>query len=295
MFRGDVTVSGGALSGSFVVPIEAKGGARGRVRAYVSGHTSAGGAETDAVGSIYTQVSPGLPVTGDTEGPRITLSFASGSTVVRPDARLRVDLTDPSGILITGHSLQNGIVVTLDENTTARVDITPSFRYQNGSHTTGTGYWDLPNLAAGAHTIRVSAADNLAAGLTAASHRSSATIAITVAETPPLQIADAYLFPNPTESGRATSGGQFVVDMLGDPANALLRIYTLSGRLIRTLELFNRQGQIQIPWDGRDAEGYPLANGTYFFRVQLNGRDATGASSAQSKATREGRFVILNR
>ena len=295
MFRGDVTVSGGALSGSFVVPIEAKGGARGRVRAYVSGHTSAGGAETDAVGSIYTQVSPGPAVTGDTEGPRVTLSFASGSTVVRPDARLRVDLTDPSGILITGHSLQNGIVVTLDENTTARVDITPSFRYQNGSHTTGTGYWDLPNLAAGAHTIRVSAADNLAAGLTAASHRSSATIAITVAETPPLQIADAYLFPNPTESGRATSGGQFVVDMLGDPANALLRIYTLSGRLIRTLELFNRQGQIQIPWDGRDAEGYPLANGTYFFRVQLNGRDATGASSAQSKATREGRFVILNR
>jgi len=265
------------------------------VRAYVKGRAAAGGAETDAVGSIRMQVSPGPPVTGDDEGPRITLSFASGSTTVRPDAQLRVDLTDPSGILITGHTLQNGIVVTLDENTTARVDITPSFRYQNGSHTTGTAYWNLPNLAAGAHTIRVSAADNLAAGLTAASHRSSATIAISVAESPPLKIVDAYLFPNPTESGRATSGGQFVVDMLGDPVNALLRIYTVSGRLIRTLESFERQGQIQIPWDGLDDEGAPLANGTYFFRVQLNVREETGESSPNSKAAKEGRFVILSR
>jgi len=293
MFRGDVAVAGGVLQGSFVVPIEAKGGARGRVRAYVSGRT--GGYDTDGVGSIYVQVSPGPPVTGDEEGPRITLSFASGSTIVKPDAQLRVDLQDPSGILITGHTLQNGIVVTLDENTTARVDITPSFRYLNGSHTNGNAYWTLPNLGAGAHTIKVSAADNLAAGLTASQHRSSATIGITVAETPPLQIVHAYLFPNPTQSGRSTSGGQFVVDALGDSVNTLLKIYTISGRMIRSIESFGRQGQIQIPWDGLDHEGHPLANGTYFFRVQLNVRDELGESSTKAKAASEGRFVILNR
>jgi hypothetical protein len=295
MFRGDVAVSGGALQGSFVVPIEARGGARGRVRAYVQGAVPGNSTLTDGVGSFYVQVSPGPPVTGDEAGPRITLSFASGSTVVKPDAQLRVDLTDPSGILITGHTLQNGIVVTLDDNTTARVDITSSFRYLNGSHTTGNAYWTLPNLAAGAHTIKVSAADNLAAGLTAATHRSSATIGITVAETPPLQIVNAYLFPNPTQSGRSTSGGQFVVDALGDSVNALLKIYTVSGRLIRSIETMGRQGQIQIPWDGLDHEGYPLANGTYFFRVQLNVRDEVGESSTKAKATSVGRFVILNR
>jgi hypothetical protein len=295
MFRGDVAITGGVLQGSFVVPIEAKGGARGRVRAYVQGRPAGAGYDTDGVGSMYMQVSPGPPVTGDNEGPHITLSFASGTTTVKPDAQLRVDLQDPSGILITGHSLQNGIVVTLDENTTARVDITSSFRYRNGSHTTGTAYWNLPNLAPGAHSIRISAADNLAAGLTASTHRSSATIAISVAETPPLQIVDAYLFPNPTQSGRAKSGGQFVVDALGDSVNALLRIYTVSGRLIRTIESFGRQGQIQIPWDGLDHEGGALANGTYFFRVQLNVRDEVGESSTKAKAASEGRFVILNR
>jgi hypothetical protein len=171
------------------------------------------------------------------------------------------------------------------------VDITPSFRYQTGSHTAGTASWQLPNLARGPHTIRVSAADNLAAGLTAAQHRSSATISIVVAEAPPLSIVNAYLFPNPARSG---IGGQFVVDALGDSVNALLRIYTASGRMIRSMEFFGRQGQIQIPWDGLDHEGYALANGTYFFRVQLNVRDDRGESSAQRKTAAEGRFVILN-
>src|SRR5262249_60022793 len=120
-------------------------------------------------------------------------------------------------------------------------DVAGGFGYQAGSGGTGTASWNLPNLATGPNPIRVWAADNLAAGLPAASHRSSATIAISVAESPPLKIVDAYLFPNPTESGRATSGGQFVVDMLGDPVNALLRIYTVSGRLHRTLESFHGQ------------------------------------------------------
>jgi len=98
-----------------------------------------------------------------------------------------------------------------------------------------------------------------------------------------------------TDSGRAKSGGQFVVDALGDSVNALLRIYTVSGRLVRSLESLGRHGQIQIPWDGLDHEGQALANGTYFFRVQLNARDPDGESSADRKAASEGRFVILNR
>jgi hypothetical protein len=297
MFRGDVAVTAGTLQGSFVVPVEARGGARGRLRAYVQGRDPSLAFDTDGVGSIFTAVDTcdGCPPIDDAEGPRITLSFASGSTTVRPDAQLRVDLQDPSGILITGHTLQNGIVVTLDDNTTARVDITPSFRYQNGSHTTGTAYWNLPHLANGSHNIQISAADNLAAGLSAATHRSKSAINITVAESPPLQIVNAYLFPNPTGSGRGRSGGQFVVDALGDSVNALLRIYTVSGRLVRSLESFARQGQIQIPWDGLDHEGQALANGTYLFRVQLNVRDELGESSADRKAASEGRFVILNR
>lgn len=294
IFRGSVLVSGGLFQGKFIVPLEALGGPRGKVRAYLAGLAGTRGIP-DAVGSIRMQISPGSIPAGDQAGPSIALSFPGGATSVRPDATLNVDLSDPSGILTTGHTLQNGIIVTVDNNTTQRSDITSTFRYAAGSYSTGTAQFQLPNLSPGSHTVSVSAADNLAAGLTAFEHRSSSSLSFQVASAPPVVINRAYLFPNPTESGRLTSGGEFVIVGPGDSVNVLVKIFTVSGRLIRELESFGDFGQVQIPWNGLDAEGGPLANGTYLFKVYVNGRDDQGRSSAQRKASAEGRFVILNR
>jgi flagellar hook assembly protein FlgD len=85
------------------------------------------------------------------------------------------------------------------------------------------------------------------------------------------------------------------VDAPGDSVNVLLRIYTASGKLIRTLTRFGGLGHVQLPWDGLDEEGERLANGVYFFRVHVNLRDADGSSSAAQKADADGRFVIVNR
>ena len=293
IFRGSMVVTGGTFSGQFVVPLEANGGPRGRVRAYVEGFPNQP-PQTDGVGSLRLQISPGNAPPGDASGPSISLSFPGGVTSVKPDAVLRIELSDPSGILTTGHTVQNGIIVTVDGNTTARIDATSTFRYAANSHTTGTATFALPNLPAGEHTISVSAADNFAGGLTAFQHRSNASITFQVADAPPISIRNAYLFPNPTESGRRQSGGTFVVDGPGDSANVMVRLFTVSGRMIRELKSFGTFGQVQVPWDGLDAEGYPLANGTYLFKVYVNGRDETGKSSARQKAARDGRFVVLN-
>jgi hypothetical protein len=295
IYRGDVSMNDGVFEGRFVVPLDVGMGARGRARAYAYGRRLATAGETDAVGSVSVPVGAGTAAAGDSEGPRITLAFAGGSTSVRPDALLKVLLYDPSGILSTGHSLQNGIVVTVDENTTRREDISSSFRYAADSYQSGTASYRLPDLPAGPHRIRVSAADNLAAGLSAGVHRSSATIDFEVSEAPPLRIAGAYLFPNPTRSGGPQSGGQFVIDAPGDSINVLLRIYAVSGRLLRELKAFAGLGQMQIPWDGRDEEGADLANGVYLFRVHVNGRERDGSSSARQEAVADGRFVIVNR
>jgi hypothetical protein len=190
----------------------------------------------DAVGSLEYTVSPGTPPVGDNSGPTIKLSFPGGTTAVRPDAVLNVDLFDPSGILITGHVLQNAIVVTPDEDVSARVDISPSFRYASNSYQSGNASYPLAGLAQGPHTIQVSAADNLASGINAAQHRSTATISFVVTDNPPLEVQRAFLFPNPIRSGDGpNTGGQFVIDAPGDPVNVLLRIYTVSGKLIRTV------------------------------------------------------------
>ena len=295
IYRGSVGITNGTFQGRFVVPMDAASGPQARVRVYVTGQPPALGYDEDGVGGIRTSTATGTAPPGDVSGPRITLSFVGGATVVKPDAKLTVDLFDPNGILTTGHNVQNGIVLTLDGNTTQRVDITPSFRYAANSYQSGTAFYQLQGIAPGPHTVEVSAADNLASGLNAGAHRSKASLAFVVQETPELRIARAYLFPDPAHSGGAGSGGRFVIDAPGDSLNVLLRLYTVNGKLFRTLRAYAGLGQVQIPWDGMDEEGEPLANGVYLFRVHAYGRQDDGSSSPTERATTTGRFVIVNR
>ena len=228
------------------------------------------------------------------KGPDIRLSFANGATRVGPAALLHVDLVDSSGILITGHTPQNGIIVTVDGNSTSRVDLTDSFRYNAGSFQSGSVTFQLPNLAEGIHVIGVSAADNLAAGLAAGQHRSQASLEFEVVQTPPLRVLSSYLFPDPTRSKGTSSGGQFVVDTEGGPVDVQVRLFTVAGRLVRRLSASAVEGQVQLPWDGRDAEGQELANGVYLFKVVI--RSATAGDSGQERQHDDatGKFVIVN-
>ncbi|HEV2105645.1 MAG TPA: C25 family cysteine peptidase, partial [Candidatus Eisenbacteria bacterium] len=293
IFHGVVSLASGLFEGRFIVPLEASLGPVARARAYLTGRAGSDAFDSDGAGSLALTVAPGTAPAGDVGGPRITLSFVGGALAVRPDAVLEINLFDPSGILTTGHSLLNAIVVTVDGNTTTRTDVTPSFRYAADSYQSGTATFQLPGLSPGPHTVSVSAADNLATGIGAAQHRSSASLDFQVVGTPPLHIARTYLLPNPTRSGGRGSGGTFVVDAPGDSVNTLIRVYTLSGRLIRTLRQFGGIGQIQIPWDGRDAEGSPLAMGTYLYKVFVDAREADGSGSDSQNAAAEGRIVIV--
>jgi len=51
-------------------------------------------------------------------------------------------------------------------------------------------------------------------------------------------------------------------------ADITVKIYTIAGRLIRTLsDRFADVGYNEIYWDGTDAHGDPLANGVYFYKL----------------------------
>lgn len=51
-----------------------------------------------------------------------------------------------------------------------------------------------------------------------------------------------------------------------------LRIYDVSGRLVRTLvEGPQEAGQKTVTWNGRDDRGRNVASGVYFYRLQAPG------------------------
>jgi len=53
---------------------------------------------------------------------------------------------------------------------------------------------------------------------------------------------------------------------------AVLRVYTISGRLVRTLvEGVSSAGLSSVPWDGRDEAGQLVASGVYFYVLTAPG------------------------
>jgi hypothetical protein len=94
-------------------------------------------------------------------------------------------------------------------------------------------------------------------------------------------IEDLYPYPNPMSSHT-----QFAFRIRGGntrPTDFTLRIYTLSGRLIREFggtEVNDGQGLRTsgwnfLRWNGRDEDGDRVATGVYLYRVRMDGEDGT--------------------
>lgn len=75
------------------------------------------------------------------------------------------------------------------------------------------------------------------------------------------------MFPNPTAAGASIS-----LDV-PPSSSADLRIYAVSGRLVRTLRPRLSSGERIVHWDGRDESGVALPSGKYI--VQLRNEDTT--------------------
>jgi hypothetical protein len=83
-------------------------------------------------------------------------------------------------------------------------------------------------------------------------------------------IRDAFNYPNPFPANTV-----FTFEITGSqvPDRLRIKIYTVAGRIIRTLELFPGQLQIglnRVAWDGRDDQGDEIANGTYFYKITMD-------------------------
>jgi len=75
-------------------------------------------------------------------------------------------------------------------------------------------------------------------------------------------------YPNPFE--RETD---ITFNLTSAAEMATVKIYTVSGRLIRILEKPFAINFTVIHWDGRDEDGKEVANGVYYYKVSLKQED----------------------
>jgi flagellar hook assembly protein FlgD len=67
----------------------------------------------------------------------------------------------------------------------------------------------------------------------------------------------------------------FLINLSGNmpPSSSKLKIFTVAGRLIKTIDTPLNIGYNQIFWDGRDADGDYIANGVYLYKLIIEGNN----------------------
>jgi hypothetical protein len=257
IFRGSSMMEAGRFQSTFVVPKDISyGGRSARISAYLYDDQQDGLAYRDS-----------LPVQGtatavaDTVGPEVQLSiagqeFASGDfTTSHPT--VVVVLEDENGINITGE-VGHWIVLTIDDGD-QQINVTDKFEYDTGSYQRGMLEYGLENLELGAHTVTVKAWDNF-------NNFSLSSLAFEVTEDQELALRNVLNCPNPFDP---RAGETRFTYQLTRPAEVSIKIYTVAGRLIRTIQVGQAaQGYNESqPWRGKDQDGDWVANGVYLYKI----------------------------
>lgn len=276
IFKGRATVNNGRFSFTFVVPkdINYRYGT-GKISYYASDPDQM----LDAAGS-YEQITIGGTNPNafrDDQGPLVevfmnTPDFVFGG-VTNDAPTLLVKLSDDNGINVVGNSIGHDLEAVLDEDTQNSLLLNDFYESELDDFTRGEVRYPLARLEPGLHSIRVKAwdvANNSAEGYTE----------FVVANSEEVALEYVLNYPNPFTDFTCF---QFDHNLINQEIDVLIHIYTVSGRLVKTLEkrLFS-DGAIRqdncISWDGRDDFGDPLARGVYLYQVKVQSAGANAAT-----------------
>ena len=218
--------------------------------------------ETRSVATIRATTRFLGPVTlmhsADTVPPDIQLTVNSQQHFVTGDAtdtapRIGATLTDESGV----DFLTRPVTLELGDATGAYEPIATD-AYQL-AHVPGSNQVVLtyasPELQPGAYAMRLTASDV---------HGNTADARIDFHVYGTVSLVSFMNYPNPF--ARETT---FCCELTAPADELEVKIYTLSGRLIRTLETLPTAGFFMLDWDGRDADGMEVANGVYFAKIRI--------------------------
>jgi hypothetical protein len=80
-----------------------------------------------------------------------------------------------------------------------------------------------------------------------------------------MKINYAYNYPNPFNPQDGTT---FVYGLTANADDVTITIYTISGRVVRSINVSGELGENEVIWDGNDDNGDSLANGVYVYKIK---------------------------
>lgn len=289
IFKGRASVTNGRFKFSFVVPRDINFAfGKGKISYYASDETNL----IDAAGSYENIVIGGTNpnALADDQGPKVdvfmnTEDFAFGGLTDNAPTLL-VKLEDDFGINVVGNSIGHDLEGILDDNTQNVLLLNDFYESELDNPGKGTVRFPLSKLEDGRHSIRVKAwdvANNSAEGYTEFVVASSENVAL----------EHVLNYPNPFTDFTCF---QFDHNLTNLELDILIQIYTVSGRLVKTIEhTMISDGAIRrdncIQWDGKDDYGDQLGKGVYLYKVKV--RSASLPNAELNGESDFERLVIL--
>lgn len=264
IFKGTAKVQNGKWQIEFIVPKDISyTNGNGKILAYFSNNVSEGSGFTNKF--TLNGINTNAPV--DTTGPSISLfmdsrNFRSGD-IINQKSKIIADIFDYSGINLTGvigHKLE----AIINNNENSKIDLTNYYNATSG-YQYGSLEYPIDGLTDGSYSLKLKAWDTY-------NNLSENTIFFTVKNSSALAVSQILNYPNPMRDFTSfTFQHNFDIKLSAD-----IKIYTVAGRLIKTIKRTNiADKNVLIEWDGKDEDGDNIANGTYLYKLLIKSEDGT--------------------
>ncbi|MBU2447297.1 MAG: type IX secretion system sortase PorU [Bacteroidetes bacterium] len=275
IFRGRSMIRNGIFKSDFVVPKDVSyENNQGKVTVYFNSTKEDGFGMTE---NIRVTAADTINIT-DKIGPQIDIFFdndaSAGAYLVGTSPLLIVKLEDETGINTTGTGIGHKMEAVLDDDISNPIDLTNYFQGAlDQGNRKGEVKYQMSQLDQGPHKLKITAWDVF-------NNPSSSSTNFEVVGDNIVAVRDVFNYPNPT-TGNTTFTFQHNFDK---PVNFKIKIYTVAGRLIQTIERNNViEKFVKVPWDGRDAEGDQIGNGVYLYKIIVNSLDNSYKNEAIGK------------
>lgn len=271
IFNGRVSVNNGKFSEEFVVPKDISyENKNGKVIFYFLNNESDGLGYTNKVIIGGTDSS----VVNDGKGPDIEIYFdnvsANNGYLVNQNPKLIVNLSDETGLNTTGTGVGHKLEGILNSDETNPIDFTNYFTGDlDAGGKSGTINYRFSSIQLGDYQLLVKAWDVF-------NNQSEEETYFSVVDGNDLIVRDVYNYPNPFSEKT-----QFTFQQnLSQPIDVKIKVYSIAGRLINEIEKNSITDRfVVVDWDGRDADGDKLGNGTYFYKIIIKSTDGSFTKS----------------
>ncbi len=281
LFNGSDSIKNGKFHLSFAVPMDINYSDKAGIMNF---HAVSSDKQMLAHGYCTNFIVGGTAtVDNDSIGPSIfcylnSPSFVNGGNV-NSTPYFVAQITDANGINSTGNGIGHDLQLIIDGDMAKTYTLNDNFVYDFGTYTSGTTYYQIPELSAGKHTLKFRAWDIL-------NNSSTVSLDFNVVRGLTPKLFNVGVTKNP-----ASTSTTFIInhDRVGTTMDVDIDVFDASGRLLWTRHEsgVSTNGAYTSTWNLCTDSGQQLQTGVYLYRVRV-------ACEGSSQASKANKLVVIS-